>query len=52
MKLGVFIAAFASMEFEAVLDYVAPIGVNAIEIPVGAYVAMQALKPAQMLHDE
>ncbi|MBN8636503.1 MAG: sugar phosphate isomerase/epimerase [Anaerolineae bacterium] len=52
MKLGVFIAAFASMEFEAVLDYVASIGVNAIEIPVGAYVGDAHLKPAQMLHDE
>jgi sugar phosphate isomerase/epimerase len=35
MKLGVFIAAFASMDFDALLDYVASKGVNAIEIPVG-----------------
>jgi len=52
MKLGVFIAAFASMEFEAVLDYVASVGVNAIEIPVGGYVGDAHLKPAHMLNDE
>jgi len=49
MKLGVFIAAFAKMEFEALLDYVASVGVNAIEIPVGGYVGDSHLKPAQML---
>lgn len=52
MKLGVFIAAFASMDFEPLLDYVASVGVNAIEIPVGGYVGDSHLKPAQMLNDE
>lgn len=52
MKLGVFIAAFASMEFEALLDYVASKGVNAIEIPVGGYVGDAHLKPAQMLTND
>ncbi|MDZ4765142.1 MAG: sugar phosphate isomerase/epimerase [Chloroflexota bacterium] len=52
MKLGVFIAAFAQMEFEPLLDYVASVGVTAIEIPVGGYVGDAHLKPAQMLHDD
>jgi sugar phosphate isomerase/epimerase len=52
MKLGVFIAAFAKMEFEALLDYVASVGVNAIEIPVGGYVGDAHLKPAQMLNND
>jgi sugar phosphate isomerase/epimerase len=52
MKLGVFIAAFAKMEFEALLDYVASVGVNAIEIPVGGYVGDSHLKPAQMLNND
>ena len=52
MKLGVFIAAFAKMEFEALLDYVAFVGVKAIEIPVGGYVGDSHLKPAQMLGND
>jgi sugar phosphate isomerase/epimerase len=52
MKLGVFIAAFADMEFESLLDYVAGAGVNAIEIPVGGYVGDAHCKPAQMLQDD
>jgi sugar phosphate isomerase/epimerase len=52
MKLGVFTAAFADMEFEAMLDYVASVGVNAVEIPVGAYVGDAHCKPAQMLNDD
>src|SRR6185295_9093464 len=51
-KLGVFIAAFAKMEFEALLDYVVSVGVSAIEIPVGGYVGDSHLKPAQMLGND
>jgi sugar phosphate isomerase/epimerase len=52
MKLGVFIAAFADMEFENLLDYVAGVGVNAIEVPVGGYVGDAHCKPEQMLTDD
>jgi sugar phosphate isomerase/epimerase len=52
MKLGVFIAAFGDMEFESLLDYVASVGVNAIEVPVGGYVGDAHCKPAQMLADD
>jgi sugar phosphate isomerase/epimerase len=52
MKLGVFTAAFADMNFETMLDYVASVGVQRVEIPVGAYVGDAHCKPAQLLADE
>ncbi|QOJ18844.1 MAG: sugar phosphate isomerase/epimerase [Phycisphaeraceae bacterium] len=49
MKLGVMAALFTGMEFEAALDYCADVGLDAIELPVGAYPGAPFFKPAEVL---
>ncbi len=52
MKLGVFTPAFSNMAFEDMLDYIASVGVQMIEIPVGAYVGDAHCKPAELLGND
>ncbi|MBC24073.1 MAG: xylose isomerase [Phycisphaerae bacterium] len=49
MKLGVMAALFAGREFEDVLAYCAESGLEAIEIPVGAYPGKPFFEPARVL---
>jgi sugar phosphate isomerase/epimerase len=51
MKLGVFAVMFSSMKFEKALDYIASVGVEAVEIGCGGYVGDAHCKPAQLLKD-
>lgn len=51
MKLGVFAVMFSSMKFEKALDYIASVGVEAVEIGCGGYVGDAHCKPAQLLTD-
>jgi sugar phosphate isomerase/epimerase len=51
MKVGVFTAMFRTTGFDAVLDYITSIGVDAIEIPCGGYVGDKHCKPAELLQD-
>ncbi len=51
MKLGVFAVMFSSMEFEKALDYIASVGVQAVEIGCGGYVGDAHCKPDQLLND-
>jgi sugar phosphate isomerase/epimerase len=49
MKLGVMAALFTGMEFEAALESCAHVGLDAIEIPVGAYPGTPFFDPAAVL---
>lgn len=51
MKLGVFAVMFSSMKFEKALDYIASVGVEAVEIGCGGYVGEAHCKPMQLLKD-
>jgi sugar phosphate isomerase/epimerase len=52
MKLGVFAVVFSAMKFEQALDYIASVGVEAVEIGCGGYVGDAHCKPAELLKDE
>lgn len=52
MKLGVFTPAFSNMAFEDMLDYIVSVGVQMVEIPVGAYVGDAHCKPSELLDDQ
>lgn len=51
MKLGVFAVMFGGMKFEAALDYIKSVGVEAIEIGCGGYVGDAHCKPTELLND-
>jgi sugar phosphate isomerase/epimerase len=51
MKVGVFAVMFSAMPFEKALDYIASVGVEAVEIGCGGYVGDAHCKPAQLLGD-
>jgi len=51
MKLGVFAVMFGGMKFEAVLDYIKSVGVEAVEIGCGGYVGDAHCKPTELLTD-
>jgi sugar phosphate isomerase/epimerase len=51
MKLGVFAVMFKSLTFEKALDYIASVGVQAVEIGCGGYVGDAFCKPAELLND-
>jgi sugar phosphate isomerase/epimerase len=43
---------FSSMDFDKALDYIASVGVQAVEIGCGGYVGDAHCKPAQLLNDD
>jgi sugar phosphate isomerase/epimerase len=49
MKLGVMAALFAGMDLEQALDYLAALGLDAIELPVGAYPGTPFFDPRKAL---
>ncbi|MBA2306031.1 MAG: sugar phosphate isomerase/epimerase [Acidobacteria bacterium] len=49
MKLGVFTVLFGRKPFEEMLDYVAELGVEAVEIGTGAYPGNTYCRPAELL---
>ena len=51
MKLGVFAVLFGDKPFEETLDYVASLGVEAVEIGTGAYPGNAHCDPAALLKD-
>ncbi len=51
MKLGVMSAGLASMSWEKALDYCQQVGLEAIELPVGAYPGKPFFDPAEVLKD-
>jgi len=51
MKLGVMAAGLGSMGWEAALDYCQKVGLEAIEIPVGAYPGKPFFEPEEVLND-
>lgn len=51
MKVGVFAVMFSAMKFEAALDYIQSVGVEAVEIGCGGYVGDAHCKPTQLLSD-
>jgi sugar phosphate isomerase/epimerase len=51
MKVGVFAVMFSALKFEAALDYISSVGVEAVEIGCGGYVGDAHCKPAQLLDD-
>ncbi len=52
MKLGVFAVLFSSMEVEDALDYIASVGVDAVEIGCGGYIGNAHCKPELLLDDD
>lgn len=48
MKLGVMAALFTGMKFDDALDYCADVGLDAIELPVGAYPGAPFFNPKQV----
>lgn len=52
MKLGVITALFQNMPFEAMLDHVAGMGLQAVELGTGAYPGDAHCKPQQLLKDK
>jgi sugar phosphate isomerase/epimerase len=52
MKLGVFAVVFGKMKFEQALDYIASVGVEAVEIGCGGYVGDAHCKAAELLQDD
>ena len=51
MKLGVMAAGLGGMEWEKALDYCQQVGLEAIELPVGAYPGKPFFDPAAVLKD-
>jgi sugar phosphate isomerase/epimerase len=51
MKLGVMSAGLAGMGWEKALDYCRKVGLEAIELPVGAYPGKPFFDPAEVLKD-
>ena len=51
MKLGVMGAGLASMGWEKALDYCQKVGLDAIELPVGAYPGKPFFDPEEVLGD-
>jgi sugar phosphate isomerase/epimerase len=51
MKLGVFAVMFSGMPVEKALDYIASVGVQAVEIGCGGYVGDAHCKPSALLND-
>ncbi|MCH8807914.1 MAG: sugar phosphate isomerase/epimerase [Planctomycetes bacterium] len=51
MKLGVMGAGLGSMGWEKALDYCQKVGLEAIELPVGAYPGKPFFEPADVLND-
>ena len=49
MKLGVMGAGLGGMEWEKALDYCQQVGLEAIELPVGAYPGKPFFKPEEVL---
>ncbi|MCP3902411.1 MAG: sugar phosphate isomerase/epimerase [Planctomycetes bacterium] len=49
MKLGVMAALFGGMPFDDALTYCAAVGLDAIEIPVGAYPGQPFFEPSKVL---
>ena len=52
MKLGVFDPLFSSLELEPMLDKIAGLGLEAIEISTGGYVGKSHCDPARLLADD
>ena len=52
MKVGVFTVILNSMPFEAALDYLAGLGVQAVEIGVGAYATTRHCDPDSLLSND
>ncbi|MDP1560743.1 MAG: sugar phosphate isomerase/epimerase [Pirellulaceae bacterium] len=52
MKLGVFTVILRSMPCEQALDYLASLGVEAVEIGVGAYCGTDHCNPDELLHSD
>ncbi len=52
MKLGVMGAGLASMGWDKALDYCQKVGLDAIELPVGAYPGKPFFDPDEVLRDE
>jgi sugar phosphate isomerase/epimerase len=52
MQVGVFAVAFSALPFEAALDYIGSVGVDAVEIGCGGYVGDAHCKPAELLGNE
>ena len=52
MKIGVFTVLFADMPFEKMLDHVAEVGCEAVEIGVGGYPGDAHCDSAALLKDE
>ena len=51
MKVGVFAVMFGALKFEAALDYIKSVGVEAVEIGCGGYVGDAHCKPVELLRD-
>ena len=51
MKLGVMGAGLGGMKWEQALDYCQKVGLEAIELPVGAYPGKPFFDPAEVLKD-
>ena len=51
MKLGVMGAGLGGMEWEKALDYCQKVGLDAIELPVGAYPGKPFFEPQEVLKD-
>jgi sugar phosphate isomerase/epimerase len=52
MKLGVMAAGLAGMGWEKALDYCQKVGLEAIELPVGAYPGKPFFDPEEVLNDK
>jgi sugar phosphate isomerase/epimerase len=52
MKLGVMAALFTGLKFDDALDYCAEVGLDAIELPVGAYPGKPFFDPAKVLDSD
>jgi sugar phosphate isomerase/epimerase len=52
MKLGVMAAGLGAMGWEKALDYCKKVGLDAIELPVGAYPGKPFFDPEEVLRDE
>ena len=52
MKLGVMGAGLGSMSWDAALDYCKQVGLDAIELPVGAYPGKPFFDPEEVLKDK